>query len=97
MPVIALEDLPTTRPGGTTRIFEGERHGFVPMSMFLTDVPIGKGVSPHFHPYADVFVVQAGLARFTMGSKTRDVAEGHIVIVNEDESVPVAVQVTQAR
>lgn len=81
MPIIALDDPPTTRPGGTTRIFEGERHGFVPMSMFLTDVAAGKGVSAHFHPYAEVFVVQEGLARFTMDSETTDVAEGHIVIV----------------
>jgi mannose-6-phosphate isomerase-like protein (cupin superfamily) len=61
VPVIGLEDLPTTRPGGITRIVEGAEH----------DV----------HPSAEVFLVQQGLARFTMGIEMTDVAEGRIVMV----------------
>lgn len=81
MSILTASDLPTSRPGGATRLFEGERYGFTPLSLFLTDVPTGGGASLHTHPYAEVFIVQEGSARFTLGAETTDVAAGRIVIV----------------
>ncbi|HKC75986.1 MAG TPA: cupin domain-containing protein [Chloroflexota bacterium] len=69
------------RRSGKTPVFEGYRHGDVPVSFFLVDAPPGGGPRLHRHPYAEVFVVQEGRAIFTAGSETREVTGGHVVIV----------------
>ena len=94
MPVIALEDLPTTRPGGTTRIFEGERNGFVP-NVHVPDGCARRQRGESAFPPLCRRVRGSGRLGTIYDGFLRDVAEGHVVIV--DESMPVAVQVTQAR
>ena len=76
--VINTEEL---RRNGTTPVFEGYRHGDVPVSFFLSDASPGGGPRLHRHPYAEVFVVQEGRAVFTVGSETHEVTGSHIVIV----------------
>ena len=60
--------------------FEGEPHG-TSVSFILVDMPPGAGVRLHRHPYAEIFIVQEGRARFTIGSSTLDVHAPRTLIV----------------
>jgi mannose-6-phosphate isomerase-like protein (cupin superfamily) len=62
------------------RRFEGYRYGGVALSFFVIALPPGDGPDLHQHPYEEVFVVQEGLARFTVGDETCDVSGGHVVV-----------------
>jgi mannose-6-phosphate isomerase-like protein (cupin superfamily) len=53
----------------------------IPISMFLTRYQRGEGPDLHLHPYAEVFVVQEGAARFTVGDEEVVVEAGNIVVV----------------
>ena len=66
---------------GTAHAFEGERHGEVEVSFFLVDGPPGSGPRLHRHPYAEVFVVQEGVARFTVDGAAIEATPGRIVVV----------------
>ena len=76
--VIPFADL---QIGPTTSLFEGARHGDVEASCFITATPPGGGPSLHVHPYAEVFVVLDGEARYTAGDEEVDVTGGHVVVV----------------
>jgi len=76
-PVVNATDL----PGETARQFEGYHYGDVPVSFFLSATPPGRGPSLHTHPYAEVFVVQAGSLTFIVGDETIEAAAGQIIIV----------------
>jgi mannose-6-phosphate isomerase-like protein (cupin superfamily) len=52
--------------------FEGEAHG-TSVSFILVDMPPGRGVALHRHPYAEIFIVQEGHASFTVGTSTIEV------------------------
>ena len=79
--MIAVINTEEVRRSGKTPVFEGYRHGDVPVSFFLVDAPPGGGPRLHRHPYAEVFVIQEGCATFTAGSETLDVTGGQIVVV----------------
>jgi mannose-6-phosphate isomerase-like protein (cupin superfamily) len=68
--VINTEEL---QRSGRTPVFEGYRHGDVPVSFFLVDALPGSGPRLHRHPYAEVFVIQEGRARFTVGGEKLEV------------------------
>jgi mannose-6-phosphate isomerase-like protein (cupin superfamily) len=53
----------------------------IPVSMFLTRYGRGEGPDLHLHPYAEVFVVMEGTARFTVGDDELTVDAGNIVVV----------------
>jgi len=74
--VIPIEDL---RRSETAALFQGGED--VAASIFVTEYPRGRGPDLHFHPYAEVFVVLDGTARFTAGDEELVVAAGHIVVV----------------
>jgi mannose-6-phosphate isomerase-like protein (cupin superfamily) len=77
--VIPLADL---EKSPTAALFEGGKHGDgVPASMFVTNHPPGKGADLHFHPYAEVFFVREGLARFTVGNDEIEVGPDNFVVV----------------
>jgi quercetin dioxygenase-like cupin family protein len=76
--VQALEDV---RRSETAALFQGEAAGDVPVSMFVTEYPNGRGPDLHLHPYAEVFLVQAGVAEFRAGEERREVPAGHFVVV----------------
>jgi quercetin dioxygenase-like cupin family protein len=63
--------------------FEGRQAG-VEVSSFIIDHKRGGGPGLHTHPYAEVFVVLEGLARFTIGEDEVDVSGGHIAVVPPD-------------
>jgi quercetin dioxygenase-like cupin family protein len=72
--IIEIEDL------ADGRRFEGDPYGGVALSFFVIALPPGDGPDLHQHPYEEVFVVQEGLARFTVGDETYDVTGGHVVV-----------------
>ena len=61
-------------------LFEGRDAG-VELSMFVTDFAEGHGPELHVHPYPELFLVERGTARFTVGSEDQVVEEGHFVLV----------------
>lgn len=60
--------------------FVGAEHGDVPFSIILVHSEPGVGPKLHRHPYAEVFVVEAGQATFQIGEETVVVEGGHIVV-----------------
>lgn len=75
--VIALDDLEHTRHAHE---FVGAEHGDVPFSIILVHSQPGVGPKLHRHPYAEVFVVEAGEATFRLGEETVVVPAGHVVV-----------------
>jgi quercetin dioxygenase-like cupin family protein len=70
-----------TLPGSdSSDVFDGREHGNVPVSMFLVHNRPGDGPELHRHPYAEVFVVHAGQARFQLEDTTVTAGPGDVVI-----------------
>jgi mannose-6-phosphate isomerase-like protein (cupin superfamily) len=76
--VIPLDDIRRTK---VAVLFEGDRHGGVPLSFYETTWPPDDGPKLHSHPYAEVFLVHSGRAEFTSGGETVVVEGGNVVIV----------------
>ena len=74
--VTPIEEL---RLSPTAALFEGG--DTVPVSIFVTRYERGQGPDLHVHPYPEVFVVEDGVATFTVGDEEIDVPAGHIVTV----------------
>ncbi len=64
---------------GNTFEFVGSLQG-TEVSFIWVEMPPGQGVRLHKHPYKEVFIVQEGLATFTVGSASLPVHGGQIVI-----------------
>ncbi len=78
--VVSVADLKLSE---TAARFEGRDHGS-PVSFFITSHPPGARVPLHRHPYAETFIVQEGLAEFTVDGETITAQAGQIVIVPAD-------------
>jgi mannose-6-phosphate isomerase-like protein (cupin superfamily) len=78
MIVRSVDDL---RRSETAALFQGAGAGGVPVSMFITEYPGGRGPDLHLHPYAEVFLVEQGTAEFRAGDERRSVEAGHVVVV----------------
>jgi mannose-6-phosphate isomerase-like protein (cupin superfamily) len=74
------------RADGTTREFEGYKHGEVGCCFILVNGEPGSGPRLHRHPYAEVFVVQEGRATFTVDGTTIDAEAGQVVVVQPGEA-----------
>lgn len=74
--VIPLDSL---RRSPTASLFEGGDE--LPVSIFVTEYAQGQGPPLHLHPYPEVFVVETGTARFTVGDDELEVTGGHVVVV----------------
>ena len=74
--VVPLTDL---QKSPTASLLEGKDE--IPISIFVTEHPRGKGAALHVHPYPEAFVVQAGTAVFTVGDEKVTVVGGHFVVV----------------
>jgi quercetin dioxygenase-like cupin family protein len=77
--VTPIEDL---RRSPTACLFQGRDEA--PVSIFITTYERGRGPDLHVHPYPEVFVVEAGTARFSVGDGEHVVAGGHVVVVPAD-------------
>jgi mannose-6-phosphate isomerase-like protein (cupin superfamily) len=58
----------------------GADSGDVPFSVILVHSRPGIGPKLHRHPYADVFIVESGRAKFQIGEERVEVEAGHIVV-----------------
>ena len=74
--VVPITDL---QKSPTASLLEGKDE--IPISIFVTEHPRGKGAALHVHPYPEAFVVQAGTAVFTVGDEKVTVEGGHFVVV----------------
>ncbi len=80
---ISIADLPFS---GSSYAFEGMHFGDVNLSFFLVEAPPKSGPGLHRHPYAEVFIVQEGEARFTLGEDTIIAGSGQIVVVQPGQA-----------
>jgi mannose-6-phosphate isomerase-like protein (cupin superfamily) len=76
--VLYRDDLPYD---GNTYEFQGIHHQDTEVSFIWVDMPPGGMVRLHKHPYKEIFVIQQGVAIFTIGSTTITAHTGQIVIV----------------
>jgi quercetin dioxygenase-like cupin family protein len=75
--VLPLDSL---EPSEHSHEFVGAEHGEVPFSIILVHSRPGVGPKVHRHPYAEVFIVEAGEATFRLGDETIVVRAGHVVV-----------------
>ena len=75
--VVSVADL---KLSDTAWRFEGRDHGS-PVSFFITAHPPGAHVPLHRHPYEETFIVQEGVAEFTVDAETISAEAGKVVIV----------------
>ena len=66
---------------GNTYEFEGLRYKDTEVSFIWVELPPGKAIKLHKHPYTEIFIIQEGMASFTVGSATLEAHAGQIVIV----------------
>ena len=67
-------------PSEHSHEFIGAEHGDVPFSVILVHTGPGGGPAVHRHPYAEVFIVEAGEATFTLDDRQVVVPAGHVVV-----------------
>jgi mannose-6-phosphate isomerase-like protein (cupin superfamily) len=71
----------STLPGGqSSPTFVGADHGNIPVSFFLIRFAPGVGPELHRHPYAEIFVIEAGEATFQVDNAEMVAGAGQIVI-----------------
>jgi quercetin dioxygenase-like cupin family protein len=78
--VFRIESLPDS---GNSYRFDGAAHD-APVSFFLLHTQPGEGPGLHRHPYAETFIVQEGVATFTVGDDTIEARAGDIVVAPAD-------------
>jgi mannose-6-phosphate isomerase-like protein (cupin superfamily) len=75
-PIINVQDLPRTQ---NAHELVGAEHG-VPVSLILVNAPPGSGPALHRHPYAEVFVIEHGVATIRVDDAELTAQGGQIVI-----------------
>ena len=81
-PIILNRD--TLPHDANTYEFEGIRYQNTEVSFIWVDMPPGGSVRLHRHPYKEIFIIQAGIATFTVGSSTFEAHAGQVLIVPAD-------------
>ncbi len=69
---------------GDTYEFEGLRYSDTRVSFIWVDMKPGDGVRLHKHPYEEIFIVQEGMAIYTVGSTIIEACAAQIIIVPAD-------------
>jgi quercetin dioxygenase-like cupin family protein len=69
---------------GNTSEFEGYLHGSTDVSFILVDMQPGEGVRLHKHPYQEIFILQEGVATYTVGTASLEAHAGQIIIAPAD-------------
>ncbi len=69
---------------GNATEFEGYLHGDTEISFILVDMQPGEGVRLHQHPYQEVFIIQEGIATYTVGTTTLEARAGQIILAPAD-------------
>ena len=76
--ILSRDELPHD---GNTYEFEGIRYQATEVSFIWVDMPPGGTVRLHKHPYKEIFIIQEGVATFTVGDITLEAQAGQIIIV----------------
>jgi quercetin dioxygenase-like cupin family protein len=76
--ILSRDELPRD---GNTYEFEGAQFQDTDVSFIWVDMPPGDSVRLHQHPYTEVFIIQEGSARYTVGAATLEASAGQIIIV----------------
>ena len=66
---------------GNTYEFQGIHHQATNVSFIWVDMPPGGTIRLHKHPYEEIFIIQEGVATFTIGSATLPAHAGQVIIV----------------
>ena len=66
---------------GNTYEFQGIQYQETNVSFIWVDMPPGGTIRLHTHPYEEIFIIQEGVATFTVGSVTLDARAGQVIIV----------------
>ena len=69
---------------GSISEFEGYLHGDAGVSFILVDMQPGEYVRLHKHPYQEIFIIQEGVATFTVGTATLEARAGQIIVAPAD-------------
>jgi mannose-6-phosphate isomerase-like protein (cupin superfamily) len=69
---------------GNTYEFEGLQYQDTEVSFIWVDMQPGGSVRLHKHPYKEIFIIQEGVATFTVGSAALEAHAGQIIIVPAD-------------
>jgi mannose-6-phosphate isomerase-like protein (cupin superfamily) len=64
--------------------FVGSQYQDTEISFIWVDMPPGGAIRLHKHPYKEIFIIQEGLATFTVDSATLEAHAGQIIIVPAD-------------
>ena len=75
------DDLPYD---GNTYEFQGIQHQDTNVSFIWVDMPPGGTIRLHKHPYEEIFIIQEGIATFTVDSVALDARAGQVIIVSAD-------------
>ena len=76
--LLRRDDLPYD---GNVYEFEGSQYKDTEISFIWVDMPPGGNVRLHKHPYKEIFIIQEGMATFTVGLSTLEAQAGQIIIV----------------
>jgi len=79
--VLNRTDLPRD---GSTYEFEGVQHEGTEVSFIWVDMPPGGMIRLHKHPYKEIFIIQEGVATFTVDTDTLEAHAGQVIIVPAD-------------
>lgn len=66
---------------GNTYEFVGANYSNTTVSFIWVDMPPGGYVRLHKHPYAEIFIIQEGIARYMVGNETLEAHAGQVIIV----------------
>ena len=66
---------------GSTYEFQGIQYLDTNVSFIWVDMPPGGTIRLHKHPYEEIFIIQEGMATFTVGSATLEARAGQILVV----------------
>jgi mannose-6-phosphate isomerase-like protein (cupin superfamily) len=69
---------------GNTYEFQGIQHQDTNVSFIWVDMPPGGTIRLHKHPYEEIFIIQEGVATFTVGSAMLEARAGQVIIVPAD-------------
>jgi quercetin dioxygenase-like cupin family protein len=67
---------------GNVYEFEGIRFEAAEVSFIWVDMPPGGAIRLHKHPYQEIFIIQEGVATFTVDSTTLEAQAGQVIIVH---------------
>ena len=81
MKVFKKKDLPWSE---IAHELVGAEHG-LEVTLLFVEAPPGRGPALHRHPYAELFIVLDGAARFTVNDQQIDVGAGEIIVAEADE------------